>query len=233
MSVLGSGLLGLATMFQALQNKFGWGARLVTFCPVMGVSFTYLLCNTSTSAGASSWVYVPGFAQQPCEQYLVYLGTSRIFAPRQCSAGRDHFWKASFQALEDAAADEVKSKFELEQDFVAKAAREGATQAFADGSSSSANCRNDDMLSGRSSCGKASVCCGLHCSGVCKNCAAARTSRGGYCMCYPTSYLSNGRRVKHDGACVLPPGEEGNSVPSVDRNQPDHMKGTALHGAEL
>ena len=73
------------------------------------------------------------------------------------------------------------------------------------------------------------VCCGHKCFHVCKNCPAAHTPRGGYCMCYPLGYLSAGMHVSKSGSCLLPAGEQGESVPSVDLYQPKHLRSKTMH----
>ena len=90
-------------------------------------------------------------------------------------------------------------------------------------------CTDPDILSGVESCPDLSVCCGKHCSRVCENCKAASKPEGGYCMCYPVGYYSDGVHVQRDGACVLPPGERGDSIPKVDEHQPDSIRSSKLH----
>ena len=88
-------------------------------------------------------------------------------------------------------------------------------------------CTDPDILS--VGCAGISVCCGKRCQGVCKNCKAASEPEGGYCMCYPVGYYSDGKHVQRDGACVLPPGERGDSIPKVDVHQPDSIRSSKLH----
>ena len=106
-----------------------------------------------------------------------------------------------------------------ETTFVLRHLKEGASMAFG-GQYDSEYC----FEAGKVCNSRSSVCCGLECNGVCKKCDEASTELGGYCLCYPEGYYSNGRHVEKNGACVLPPGEDGNSIPSVDAHQPDHIK---------
>ena len=115
-----------------------------------------------------------------------------------------------------------------ETTFVLHHLKEGASMAFG-GQYDSEYC----FEAGKVCNSRSSVCCGLECNGVCKKCDEASTELGGYCLCYPEGYYSNGRHVQKNGACVLPPGEDGNSIPSVDAHQPDHIKKPKkLHGSD-
>jgi hypothetical protein len=118
-----------------------------------------------------------------------------------------------------------------ETQFLIQQLRKGATQAFADGGADPQFCLDDDLRAGRSNCvGASAVCCGTRCHGVCQKCKSAKTAEGGYCMCYPVGYYSDGVHVKRDGACILPPNEDGSSIPKVDDVQPAHIKAGKLHG---
>jgi hypothetical protein len=148
-----------------------------------------------TAAGGAGWAY------------MIYKGVSlphvRVVARVRCDSGR----------VDDMLVLTDEEKFKVNE------WKQGGVQSHA-GTLHNTTCLNDDILSGKTSC-ESGVCCGNRCQGVCKNCYARLSKDGGYCMCYPRGYLHNGKHVEKDGACKLPPGEDGPVIPSMDADQPE------------